>query len=228
MNVKQAKSIYLGSNRINRVYYGNTKVYDVLPKEYQRVEYIEGTGTQYINTGIKIKPTHKIIVDCQFTAIIAQSRVFGNRNTQSNGLVVTMYMNGNTPSKFAWACQNNTGNWKATNLLADTDRHKFTMDILNDKVAIDDTEITMETSHTNTAKDSLFFFAYYSNSTTTAPTIRTNAKFYLSKIYDNNKLAFEFIPCYRKSDNEIGLFDIVNNVFYTNAGTDSFIKGRDI
>lgn len=38
----------------------------------------------------------------------------------------------------------------------------------------------------------------------------------------------DFIPCYRKSDNKPGMYDIVNNVFYTNAGTGEFIVGPDI
>ena len=37
-----------------------------------------------------------------------------------------------------------------------------------------------------------------------------------------------FVPCYRKSDNVIGLYDTVEGVFYTNAGTGSFTKGVDV
>ena len=38
----------------------------------------------------------------------------------------------------------------------------------------------------------------------------------------------ELIPCYRKSDGEIGLYDTINNIFYTNLGTGEFLKGTDI
>lgn len=37
-----------------------------------------------------------------------------------------------------------------------------------------------------------------------------------------------FIPCYRRSDNVIGLYDLVENKFYTNAGTGNFLKGPDV
>ena len=47
------------------------------------------------------------------------------------------------------------------------------------------------------------------------------------KISENGILIRNFIPCYRKSDNEIGLYDIVNNVFYTNQGTGEFLKGSN-
>ena len=48
---------------------------------------------------------------------------------------------------------------------------------------------------------------------------------YNFKMYDNDALVRNFIPCYRKSDNAAGLYDTVNNVFYTNAGTGKFIIG---
>ena len=49
---------------------------------------------------------------------------------------------------------------------------------------------------------------------------------YSFKIYENNVIVKEFVPCKRNSDDVIGLFDIINNVFYTNQGTGSFTAGR--
>lgn len=48
------------------------------------------------------------------------------------------------------------------------------------------------------------------------------------KITDDNNLVRDFIPCYRKSDNEIGMYDVINDVFYTNQGTGTFTKGADV
>lgn len=39
---------------------------------------------------------------------------------------------------------------------------------------------------------------------------------------------FDLVPCYRKADDVIGFYDIVNDVFYTNAGTGTFGKGPDV
>ena len=33
------------------------------------------------------------------------------------------------------------------------------------------------------------------------------------KIYDDDELLRDLVPCYRKSDNEIGMYDLVNSVF---------------
>lgn len=36
------------------------------------------------------------------------------------------------------------------------------------------------------------------------------------------------IPCYRKSDGEIGMYDLASKTFLANAGTGSFMKGADV
>ena len=54
-------------------------------------------------------------------------------------------------------------------------------------------------------------------------------KFKSIKLYnDSGDLKIDLIPCYRKSDNEPGMYDIINNEFYTNAGTGTFDIGNDV
>lgn len=45
---------------------------------------------------------------------------------------------------------------------------------------------------------------------------------------NTNQYIRNFIPCYRKSDNVIGMYDLITKTFYENAGTGTFIKGNDI
>ena len=52
-------------------------------------------------------------------------------------------------------------------------------------------------------------------------------QFHYVKIYDNWTLVRNFYACYRKSDNVIGLYDKVNDVFYTNQWSWSFTKWPD-
>lgn len=54
-----------------------------------------------------------------------------------------------------------------------------------------------------------------------------NLSVYYCKIYDNGTLIRNFIPAKRNSDNVLGLYDIVNSKFYTNAGTGTFIAGPE-
>lgn len=38
----------------------------------------------------------------------------------------------------------------------------------------------------------------------------------------------QYVPCYRKSDDEIGMYDLITGTFLTNAGTGSFVKGNNV
>lgn len=56
---------------------------------------------------------------------------------------------------------------------------------------------------------------------------------FLGRLYyfyyrQNDVDVFDMIPCYRKSDGEIGMYDLVSNTFFTNAGTGTFTKGADV
>ena len=35
----------------------------------------------------------------------------------------------------------------------------------------------------------------------------------------NNKILHYYVPCYRKSDNEVGLYDIITNTFLVKSGS---------
>lgn len=48
------------------------------------------------------------------------------------------------------------------------------------------------------------------------------------QFYDEDTLMIDLIPCYRKADNVIGMYDLVNDKFYTNEGTGTFLKGKDV
>lgn len=52
-----------------------------------------------------------------------------------------------------------------------------------------------------------------------------NMKLYYFKLYNSeSNLVRDLIPCYRKSDDVIWMYDLVNNQFYTNSWTWTFIK----
>jgi hypothetical protein len=54
------------------------------------------------------------------------------------------------------------------------------------------------------------------------------AKMFSFKIYDNGKLVRDFVACYKKSNGEVGMFDILHKVFYGNKGSGVFSKGEEI
>ena len=52
---------------------------------------------------------------------------------------------------------------------------------------------------------------------------------YSCQMYDENEvLVRDFVPCYRKADNKSGMYDLVNDVFYTSATSTDFDVGPDV
>ena len=50
---------------------------------------------------------------------------------------------------------------------------------------------------------------------------------YYCQIYNGNTIVRNYIPCINP-DGEIGLYDLANSKFYTNAGTGVFTAGPEI
>ena len=54
-------------------------------------------------------------------------------------------------------------------------------------------------------------------------------RIYIAPANGATELAYEFVPCYRKSDGVIGMYETVNDEFiYTNQGAGTITKGLDI
>ena len=189
---------------------GNTyQQTSILPNEYQQVEYIESSGTQFINTGLIGKSTMYMEGKIQAPTTLSdfKSIIGANPNrvyiqTDTNGTNEGS-ISANTIYEFKASYGNNA-------YLS-----------INDEVVARFTN----TSTYNTGSNNMYIFARNNNGTSDN---KSSHKLYYIKIYDNNVLVRYFIPCYRKSDSVIGLYDIVNNTFYTNAGTGTFAKGNNV
>lgn len=53
-------------------------------------------------------------------------------------------------------------------------------------------------------------------------------RWYYVKIWDWATQVRDFVPCYRIADWVIWMYDLINNVFYTNSGTWTFTKWNDV
>ena len=109
----------------------------------------------------------------------------------------------------------------------DIKTNKDTIIIQNGRIdyGTEGTDLTSKSKY-QTSSMILFGVPNYDNSVT--PFGAYNMKVYRLKIYENDSLVREYVPSYRESDNEIGLYELVNKVFYPNNGTGSFNKGSDI
>lgn len=194
-----------------------------LPEEYQQVEYIESTGTQYIDTGVKLTQNHSLEIQIKDFDTNGNRKVFGSRSSAtSNNFSVVSGPVGGTMSIVAdfYNYQNNRLAYVINN------NEKLNILINNNLLKINNLEHNV-TTYSNFETPGT---AYLFNANGSYPDgyIMAIMKLYSCKIYDSDVIIRQLVPCYRKSDNVIGMYDIVNNVFYTNAGTGEFKKGDNV
>ena len=191
-----------------------------IPSEYQEVEYLESTGTQYIDTGVVVRSditeTDYYEVDC--------SVEFPSLNGSSTNVFWSY-----TPSSSAgtWIGVSSNNKFTATGQttsLADPSQRNHVVSRFYKKsqvVTIND-DVTMTNNIVNFREGSFTLFADKNL------TYVSNARFYKASISFNSELQVNLIPCYRISDNVLGMYDTVSKTFFTNAGTGTFLVGHDV
>ena len=189
-----------------------------LPSEYQQIEYIESTGTQYIDTGIKTNTTtSRYETKINPSLVSGTIGIFGTRNSSSANQGSMNVFIIDRAFRLDWLSGNISS---APRISSNTE---YTISITRGLATINNVNYT---SGDRTSIDGSYTF--YVGSFNNAGSVYSNGfsgKIYYSKLYNNNILVFDGVPCYRKSDNKIGLYDLVSNTFFTNAGTGEFTYG---
>ena len=178
------------------------------------LEYIESTGTQYIDTGIKASKNLKVEADIDVSAASGWVMILGD------------YTSG---SYFSWWRQNTTmyayyGSNNKT-LAELTGKRKYISNNTNNIWSIDTSKITVTPNSSDFSKDgnNLYLFSVNNGGNYN----KASMKLYSCQIYDGNTLVRDFIPV-KTTTNIYGLWDKVNKVFYKNAGTGTFTGGPAI
>lgn len=185
-----------------------------LPSTYQEVEYIQSSGTQYINTQFTPSNTTKVEWRMWWWWESWSHQMFGSRYAWNSSwrwfaIVSDAYQfNGNASVNHGmtnWA--DHIGEFSQSWLVVDWT-----------------TKVTPSTT-TFTSPWPLYLFWLNNNWSFSE---WATMKYYYFKIYDNWTLVRNFMPCYRKSDSVIWLYDLVNNQFYTNSWSWTFTKWADV
>lgn len=198
-----------------------------LPKEYQEVEWIANSGTQYLVTR-SFDSITRVDGDVEFTvAQRGDQMIFGAY--QTNATWYAQYYDGRSwYGSISYSRYRNVGNCGLpyyNNVVGV--RFKFILTDESLRVITSTSDVSTPPNETvGTPINPIYIFARNKNN---APEYKNNGlKVYSFKMFDGNNLAQELVPCYRKSDGEIGMYDTVSKTFYTNAGTGTFLKGADV
>ena len=186
----------------------------LLPSGYIPVEYIESTGTQYINTGLNVTAGSKISLLGQMS-VLQNDNTFFEATTGANNRIV---LAGLSTGAIRYIHGSTNLNSSAQNIDTDLDMNISTSFVLNGQ--------TIGSCSVTAQSRPLYLFAG-NDIGTTARYGKVRIKYF--KILDSsNVVQREMYPCYRLSDSVAGLYDIKNNVFYTNAGSGTFVVGGSV
>ena len=176
----------------------NTGVSTTLPSGLVELEYIESTGTQYIETGISAKNITKAVIDFQYITVDSSrenqmmSVWVDASNHMQCGLTGTTFLTGR-----------GTTFSQTSNMTART---------TGTSVPVGNPDMLIP------------LFAQRAS----AVDRWSIAKLYSCKMYNNSTIVRDFIPAKRISDGKCGLWDKVTKEFYSNAGTGTFTAGPAI
>ena len=194
--------------------------------DYTQLEYIESTGTQYIDTEYKhntSKTKYSMEVSITSTPNMYNA-LFGARTEHDSNDAYYVGITNNT-NHTTYTCIGGTkvDPISGFNINFNT---KYKIDIDPTRgITVNNTLYSIIYKSSITSSYNAYIFGFNTNNSINET---VNMKLYSFKIYNDNNLVRDFIPVKRKSDNVLGLFDKVNNGFYTNAGTGNFIAGPSI
>lgn len=188
----------------------------MLPLAYYKLDYIESTNTQYINTGVFLGDQVYFEMECATTRPEIYPQMFlgapADVGTSGAHCGIILGSSYNPIFHLAWNKKS-----PSTSFVADSDYHVFKAH--DGVVAIDDVSIAMGSQTVYLVSNILLFRGSYSSNNTYNSYMRLKS----CKIWDeNDNLVRDFIPVLRRSDKKPGLYDLVNDVFYTNQGSGEF------
>ena len=181
-----------------------------LPSGYTQVEYIESTGTQYIDTGISVPhASEKVVVEFAPTDVEYDNVLTGHSAPEwSWATNLTFILNARL-----WVANTGIG---LKEMVIDT-FYKF--EYTSTYYKLDDSE-----SYPLTALATSGYTDGYNSTLFYSSTKYGKYKVKSYKLYNGSTLVRDLIPCVNQNG-VVGMYDLVNSKFYTNAGTGSFIAG---
>ena len=196
-------------------------------KTYQEVEYIQTTWTQFIDTWLYADSTIQVETKIEKTVSTQNIPVFWS--VQWSYLQADPYYCF-IPYNNVWYWGINNSDWHGWSYSSDAIWTQYTVlfNNLSGRVIVNNTDI-----------GSCSWTKLYSSSYSLWISVRRAAnesrlfwqfKYFYFKMYNKSTNQYErdFVPCYRKSDGVIGMYDLANDQFYTNSWTWTFTKWPDV
>lgn len=194
----------------------------LVPAEYQAVEYIEGTGTQYINCDVAPK------INFSFDAVMAftqDTAALAGLYKSSGGYGYRVEFIGRD-NKFGLFVNNAEASVSTKfideTVVAGTMTHvHYEQGSKYQKMTVN--EKSVEYATTASAVDTFTLLRYRGGSTTV-----DHGRIGNVVVYNDGELVRDMVPCYRRADSVAGMYDRIDGRFFVNAGSGTFVVGADV
>ncbi len=202
-----------------------TTYFNELPASYTRLEYVQSSGSQYVNTGIS-SGTNITAEICWKSLMNSQSEskfVFGARKAWQQSMLFVSHQcrnDGVSDSGIRYA-------WGANAYSTQT----FPTDFFAQRLSA--SEGMMGANQVWTPPSATFDYSYpmYVFTINNASSANSNgAKMQLKwlRICDSGEEVRMFVPVRRNSDSVAGLYDLANSNFYPSASSTALVAGPEI
>lgn len=211
MNLDHVKGLSIAGKNVVRLELNGKVVWKKsdLPIGYTELDYIECTGTQYIDSGFILNQDSRIVCEFMYKG---GAGVYGARNTVSSNNFSMRVISGKWQMGYgdgvtSGTIPSDTTNWH----VADHNKNRLFID----------GELAAERTYEE----------FTPNKAAAIGAIRAGSVYYgdgryrTCQMYDDGVLVRDFRPCI-SPDGEIGMYDVVNSTFHGNAGTGEFVAGE--
>ncbi len=188
-----------------------------LPSGYTQVEYLQSSGTQYIDTGFVPNQDTRVVLDAQYKTTPSKAAfMYGARTGQTSNTYCLLWRlaTGYFRSDYGTS---NTQEFSGTNIttryIFDKNKESTTINGVTQSYDYEVFECPCN----------LTLFGVNTKGTFDTSQVGT-LKIYSCQIYDNGTLARDFVPCIN-AEGTAGMYELVDDIFYGNAGSGTFITG---
>ena len=184
-----------------------TKPASRLPEGYTEVQYIQSTETQYVDTGFKPNQDSRVLIKLS-TSETGSHTVFGaDIDWVDNGFALGVGF---------------THYGKETGTISGLNNGSpHEVDFNKNIISMDGSTVLTMGASTFSVPHNLALFA---NNRAGGFQEKPTMALYYCRIYDGNTIIRDYIPC-KNAGGAVGLYDLIGQKFYGNAGTGSFTAG---
>lgn len=184
-----------------------------LPSGYKLLEYVGGSGSQYVITDLYLASTD--VIECEYR----------NSSTTGYGAIYGIFKNGESSALYGnqtYYGYDSSNNKVDTDVAVDTEWHSSRHDFVNGTLTIDDTTVTFTPFEFVNSTKNAVLSRYYNNN------YGYNWKGYIRKfkVTRNGEVVCDLLPA-KNSDDVAGLYDLATGAFYT-AANGTLLEGNEV